>query len=95
MGTKTNPGKVDNHAAAAADEPIFTLAASDPLARDLVGIYASLRLGETATASAAFERVIDTLALAYVRAPDWYHGEDALHTAEDMAKWRQAHGDAA
>ena len=43
MGTKTNPGQFDCHAAADDDEPIFTLRAKDPQAPDLVRKWASGR----------------------------------------------------
>jgi hypothetical protein len=43
MGTKNDPGKFDCHAAAAPDEPIFTLRSTDPLAPILVDLWASMR----------------------------------------------------
>ena len=36
MGTKNNPGPIDCYAAAAPDEPIFVLRATDPLAARIV-----------------------------------------------------------
>ena len=43
MATKANPGEFDCHAAAADDEPIFTLRARDPLAPILVRLWVSMR----------------------------------------------------
>jgi hypothetical protein len=43
MGTKNNPGQFDCHAAAAPDEPIFTLLARDRHAPTLVRLWALLR----------------------------------------------------
>lgn len=41
MGTKQNPGEFDCHGAAADDEPIFTLRATDPTAPFLVRLWAA------------------------------------------------------
>ena len=46
MGTKKNPGPYDCYAAAADDEPIFVLRASDPLAANLVRQWAILYLDD-------------------------------------------------
>lgn len=43
MGTKNDPGKYDCHAAAADDEPIFTLRARDPLAPATVRAWLAMR----------------------------------------------------
>ena len=43
MGTKQNPDKFNCHAAAAEDEPIFTLLARDPDAPLIVEIWALMR----------------------------------------------------
>lgn len=43
MGTKLNPGQFDCHAAAADDEPLFTLLARDRHAPILVALWAALR----------------------------------------------------
>ena len=42
MGTKANPGVYDGYAKAADDEPIFVLRANDPLAAQLVEVWADL-----------------------------------------------------
>jgi len=43
MGTKSNPAPNDCYTKAEDDEPMFTLLARDPLAADLVRIWASRR----------------------------------------------------
>ena len=43
MGTKNNPDGFDCYQAAHPDEPVFTLIASDPIASDLVELWAALR----------------------------------------------------
>lgn len=50
MGTKANPGKFDCYGKAAADEPLFTLRAKDPVAPQLVLVWRALRAGEFAQA---------------------------------------------
>lgn len=42
MGTKNNPGKFDCYGAAAPDEPMFILLGRDPLAPQLVAIWAAV-----------------------------------------------------
>jgi len=42
MGTKNNPGKFDCYAAAKPDEPMFVLLARDPIAPQLVQIWAAV-----------------------------------------------------
>lgn len=43
MGTKANPGTYDCYAAATDDEPLFVLRAKDPLAPDIVRLWAKTR----------------------------------------------------
>lgn len=43
MGTKQNPGNYDCHAAAAPDEPLFTLLGRDRHAPTLIWLWATLR----------------------------------------------------
>jgi hypothetical protein len=45
MGSKNNPGAFDCYAAAEPDEPMFVLLGRDPLASDLVEIWARRRAG--------------------------------------------------
>jgi hypothetical protein len=45
MGTKENPGQIDCYGAAAPDEPIFVLRASDELAPIVVRVWAELYKG--------------------------------------------------
>lgn len=51
MGTKNNPGKFDCYANADPDEPMFVLLARDPLASDLVLLWAERREAEGKTLS--------------------------------------------
>lgn len=44
MSTKNNPGTFDCYAKAAPDEPMFILLARDPLAPELVRLWAERRL---------------------------------------------------
>lgn len=45
MGTKNNPGEYDCYAKAEPDEPIFVLLGRDPLAPELVRMWAEERQG--------------------------------------------------
>jgi hypothetical protein len=91
MGTKANPSPIDAYAAALPDEPIFTLAASDPLASQIVGIWAAVRLGDLDAARRAFDRMIELFGPVYAAEPDWYRGESAYHVATDMLAWARQH----
>ena len=94
MGTKTDPGRFDCHGAAAADEPIFTLRANDPLAPDLVREWAARYLAEKA------ENALQDTASGFQ--PDtgpsrrWTKAKkvrdkvgEALKCARDMEEWRR------
>lgn len=43
MGTKNNPGRYDCYAKADPDEPMFILLARDPLAPEVVRLWATMR----------------------------------------------------
>jgi hypothetical protein len=46
MGTKTAPSRYDGYAKAEADEPLFTLLARDPMAPQLIRLWAAQRWSE-------------------------------------------------
>lgn len=86
MGTKNNPGDYDCHAKAEPDEPMFTLLARDPLAADLVHLWAALRGADAPVAAHHFAILVET-------ANDLNDGKpekiaDAMDCAEAMAGWR-------
>lgn len=47
MGTKSEPGPIDCYAAAEPDEPIFVLKANDPLAPNVIDMWADMRERES------------------------------------------------
>lgn len=91
MGTRTNPGRFDCHAAALPDEPLFTLLARDPLAGFLVSIWASVRMGDFEAAEAKFRKMMEKNLVAYCNEPDVEKAEEALDCAMNMFAWRAAY----
>lgn len=77
MGTKNNPGRFDCEAAAAPDEPKFTLLARDPDAADLVADWANRR-----------HRRIQS---GEKPASDLEKVNEALECAAAMRSWRKAY----
>jgi hypothetical protein len=61
MGTKNNPGRYDCYEKAEPDEPMFILLARDPLAANLVRMWASLH---RSTKGANLEKVEEAYANA-------------------------------
>lgn len=57
MGTKNNPGKFDCYANAAPDEPMFILLGRDPLAAELVCIWADIREREIRASGGMMEDI--------------------------------------
>jgi len=76
MGTKSSPGVYDCHAAAEADEPIFTLRANDPLAPGLVRGWAMQRVHQI------FQGMKPN------RQEQWLKVGEAIQCAADMETWR-------
>lgn len=62
MATKDNPGKYDCYAKAAADEPLFTLRAKDPVADSFVAAWVAIRAGDLEDAKRMMERAAKELA---------------------------------
>lgn len=55
MATKEEPGKYDCHAAAAPNEPIFTLRAKDELMAPMIRLWIAMRQGDYAAAMDALD----------------------------------------
>ena len=75
MGTRANPGTFDCYAAAADDEPIFTLRANDPLAANMVRIWADEYLALKSLSGGLDEKAVRKL-------------RDARICADAMDAWR-------
>lgn len=91
MATKEFVGPVDCLAAALPDEEYFMLLARDPLAAGLTMIWASLRLGDFASATANFQRLCTQPGLIphYRSHPDTAKAEEAVDVAQRMVDWRE------
>ncbi len=79
MGTKAEPGEFDCHAAAAPDEPTFTLRANDPIAPEVVRFWLSRYL-ETKTADRSLS--VDDMQRCVDKAMQ------AEKVAQAMMKWK-------
>lgn len=90
MGTKNNPAPNDCYAKAEGDEPLFTLLARDPLAADLVRVWAKLRAGAFIEAAVIFQSLMVTAQ----RRPQIFQSQDAVKASEaltcalSMEVWR-------
>jgi hypothetical protein len=91
MATKENIGPVDCLGAALPDEEYFMLLARDPLAAGLTMIWASLRLGDFAAATANFQSLcMQPGPIPHYRAhPDQAKAEEAVEVAQRMVAWRE------
>jgi hypothetical protein len=91
MATKEFIGPVDCLTAALPDEEYFMLLARDPLAAGLTMIWASLRLGDFASATANFQRLCTQPGLIphYRSHPDTAKAEEAVEVAQRMVAWRE------
>jgi hypothetical protein len=91
MATKEWVGPVDCLAAALPDEEYFMLLARDPLAAGLTMIWASLRLGDFASATTNFQRLCTQPGLIphYREHPDQAKAEEAVEVAQRMVAWRE------
>lgn len=90
MATKEFIGPVDCLGAALPDEEYFMLLARDPLAAGLTMIWASLRLGDFAAATANFQSLCTQPGLIphYRNHPDTAKAEEAVEVAQRMVAWR-------
>ena len=91
MGTKDNPGRYDCHGKAAADEPLFTLLARDPLAPHLVRLWSFLARGHEAMVRGEVEDALHTASNGGRQPPEKIF--EAFHCGEEMKAWRAAHPD--
>jgi hypothetical protein len=91
MATKEFIGPVDCLGAALPDEEYFMLLARDPLAAGLTMIWASLRLGDLASAATNFQRLCTQPGLIphYREHPDQAKAEEAVDVAQRMVDWRE------
>lgn len=91
MATKEFVGPVDCLGAALPDEEYFLLLARDPLAAGLTMIWASLRLGDLASAATNFQRLCTQPGLIphYREHPDQAKAEEAVEVAQRMVDWRE------
>lgn len=91
MASKNNPGKFDCYAAAAPDEPIFTLRANDELAPYIVRIWTMIRFGGD------LAEIMGQLSLAKAAAQkkpfNLTKMEEAMECAMAMEKWKKSHGE--
>ena len=62
MGTKRDPGGYDCYASAEPDEPLFVLLARDPLAPELVKLWALMRGKEADADDAKIREALDCAA---------------------------------
>jgi hypothetical protein len=91
MASKEFVGPVDCLGAALPDEEYFLLLARDPLAAGLTMIWASLRLGDFASATTNFQRLCTQPGLIshYREHPDQAKAEEAVEVAQRMVDWRE------
>ena len=81
MGTKAHPGPFDCHAAAAADEPVFTLRANDPLAPEIVREWSRRYLAQKILTPGGTGNIFQSRVHDKCR--------EAFDCAEDMESWRR------
>ena len=85
MGTKNKPGEFDCHGKAYDDEPTFTLRAKDPIAAELVRLWARHRNYHFFCTPTPLEGTAAEREKAK-------HAE-ALECADAMERWRRANPD--
>ena len=97
MGTKANPGSYDCYTKAAADEPLFTLRAKDPIAPHLVRVWRHVRAGDPGQARAALDRALEVMDLAVDAGKKEYlphHVDKSIEAdlcANSMELWYHGH----
>lgn len=90
MGTKLKPGKFDCYANAEPDEPMFVLLARDPLAPQLVRIWAKMRAGRLSALTDMFMLISAAREQNYAARPNAAKVTEAEVCASDMERWREA-----
>jgi hypothetical protein len=88
MGTKTDPGRFDCHAAAHDDEPLFTLLARDPQFVPLVSLWAAVRTKNWPTAAQRFADLLRVAQDVPDREVDAAKAEEARAVAHTAVTWR-------
>jgi hypothetical protein len=91
MAAKDRFNPIDCLGAALPDEEYFVLLARDPAMPALLGIWASLRVGNVAAAAENFTLLCSPdLVAHYKRHPDHAKSQEAVATANRAAEWREA-----
>jgi hypothetical protein len=91
MPAKNRFNPIDAIAAALPDEEYFPILARDPAMPALIGIWASLRVGNVAAAAENFTLLMsDDLVAHYMRHPDHAKSAEAIQVAQRAAEWRAA-----
>lgn len=89
MAAKNRFNHIDCLAAALPDEEYFVLLARDPAFPAMLGIWASLRVGNVQAATENFTLLCSPeLMQHYMRHPDLAKSEEAIQTANRGADWR-------
>lgn len=91
MAAKNRFNQIDCLEAALPDEEYFVLLARDPAMPALLGIWASLRVGNVTAAAENFTLLCTPdLVAHYRRHPDQAKSTEAIQTANRAAEWREA-----
>lgn len=91
MAAKNRHNAIDCLGAALPDEEYFVLLARDPAMPALLGIWASLRVGNVSAAAENFTLLCNPeLVQHYQRHPDIAKSQEAVDTANRAAEWREA-----
>jgi len=91
MAAKNRFNTIDCLEAALPDEEYFVLLARDPAMPALIGIWASLRLGNVTAAAENFTLLMSPdLVAHYKRHPDHAKAQEAVNVANRAAEWREA-----
>lgn len=90
MAAKDRFNHIDCLQAALPDEEYFVLLARDPAMPALIGIWASLRVGNFSAAAENFQMLMRTdLVEHYRKNPDIAKSQEAVDTANRAAEWRE------
>jgi hypothetical protein len=91
MAAKNRFNPIDCLGAALPDEEYFVLLARDPAMPAMLGIWASLRVGNFSAAAENFQMLMQReLVEHYRKHPDIAKSQEAVDTANRAAEWRTA-----
>jgi hypothetical protein len=91
MAAKNRHNHIDCLGSALPDEEYFVLLARDPAMPALLGIWASLRVGNAPAATENFMLLMSPeLVQHYQKHPDIAKSQEAVDTANRAAEWREA-----